>query len=356
MAASVAAERRTEWESDEMSEQERREKSVSRRGFVQGASLLAGAAMGSVLPGVAHAAQTDAGTPVTLGKRMLGRTGERVSMLTLGTAPLGQGPASDKEGQALVERALELGVNYFDTARIYGNAERFLAPVLKRNRDKMFLATKVWADEVPDFDKLMTQSFRTLGVDHVDLMHIHSLGNKDIDKLLATGGVMDFLEKKKEQGVIRFIGISGHNYPSKFKRMVDTGRVDVMMVAMNFADRHTYDFERRVLPAARAQNMGVACMKVYGGVKATPDSPWTNYQKVSPCQMPEAFLPNAVRYSLSLPGVATAVIGVHSIAQLEQNVAFAKAYQPLSDVETASLENYGKELAEAWGPRFGAAT
>jgi hypothetical protein len=285
--------------------------------------------------------------------RTLGRTGVKVSTLTLGTAPLGQGPATIKEGQAVVERALELGVNYIDTAQIYGNAEAFIAPVMKQHRDRAFLASKVWADEVDTFDKKLTEVFNTLKVDMIDLLHIHSLGGKDVDKILAKGGVLDYLDKKKEQGVIRFIGISGHNHPMKFKRMIDTGRVDVMMVAMNFADRHTYGFEEKVLPAAREQNTGVACMKVFGGVKATKDSPWTNYNHISPAQMPAVYFRNAVRYALDLPGVATAVIGVHSIEQLEQNVAFVRNHEPLSEAETESLLDHGKKLAADWGPRFG---
>lgn len=335
-----------------MSDQHNATDSVSRRGFLHAGAGVAGAA---ALAGPATVTAIAAGekSPDGLPRRVLGRTGVKVSTVTLGTAPLGQGPATVKEGQAAVERALELGINYIDVARIYGNAEQFTAPVLRRHRDDIFLATKVWADDAAEFDKLMKVSFRTLGVDHVDLMHIHSLGNKDIDKLLAKGGVMDYLEKRKDRGDIRFIGISGHNYPGKFKRMVDTGRVDVMMVAMNFADRHTYGFETKVLPAANRQNMGVACMKVYGGVKATPKSPWTNYSKIAPSQMPQAFLTSAVRYALGLPGVATAVIGVHHLEQIEQNVRFARNYEPLTDVEAASLDEYGRELAKAWGPRFG---
>jgi len=300
---------------------------------------------------------TGAERPGKMPMRVLGRTGVKVSTLTLGTAPLGQGPGTFKECQALVERSLELGINFLDTARIYRNgdkyAEEFIAPVMKRHRDGVFLASKVWADEVDKFDQTLGETFKALGVDMIDLMYIHSLGHKDMDRLLAKGGVLDYLEKKREQGAIRFIGVSGHHKPGVYNRIIETGRIDVVMVAMNFVDRHIYAFEDKVLPAAQKQNMGVAAMKVYGGVKVGPKSVWGNYDKLAPSQLPAEHHRNAVRYALGLPGVATAVIGPHTIEQLEQNVEYVKSYKPLSETERSTLLKKGKALAAAWGPRFG---
>ena len=123
-----------------------------------------------------------------------------------------------------------------------------------------------------------------------------------------------------------------------------------MMVAMNFVDRHTYGFETKVLPAALEQNMGIACMKVYGGMKGgfgVAEGPNTGPMVQSKMKR------MAVRYALGLPSVASCVIGPHTVDQLRENVQLANDYQPLSDKEFASLLADGKKLATQWGPHFG---
>jgi predicted aldo/keto reductase-like oxidoreductase len=122
------------------------------------------------------------------------------------------------------------------------------------------------------------------------------------------------------------------------------------MVAMNFVDRHIYGFETKVLPVAREYGLGIACMKVYGGMKgpfSAADGP--NAGPMMPLNMKEM----AIRYALGLDGVATVVIGPHTVEQLRENAALVKAYQPLLPDEQTSLLALGKQLAPSWGPHFG---
>jgi predicted aldo/keto reductase-like oxidoreductase len=331
---------------------------VSRREFLEQGGLLCGAAGAGLIPLPAAAAET---TPPGGGKddpaddlgaiprRTLGRTGEKVSILGLGTACMGEGPEDAGECAGVFGEAIDRGINYIDTARIYVDAETALGRVLKTRRDKVFLATKCMVDSREDAEKSFETSLRELGVDHVDLLHLHSTGDRDLDKVLAPGGVWDYLLKQKEKGKTRFVGITGHNRPEKFLRMLGTGQVDVMMVAMNFVDRHTYGFEEKVLPAARARGTGVMAMKVFGGIRGG----FPMNRQIRPSQMDPIYLQIAVRYALSLEGVTGAVIGVHSSKELRQNIRYVLNAPPLSSSELIALEAHGKRIAPEWGPRFG---
>ncbi|HIE52271.1 MAG TPA: aldo/keto reductase, partial [Armatimonadetes bacterium] len=153
----------------------------------------------------AHTVTTAPGRPSAavepgLPKRTLGRTKEKVTILGLGTAPVGEGPIGLQEGLRIFQEAIELGVNYIDTARIYGNAEEILGHLVPQQRDRLFIATKVWADTREQAERSLTQSLRLMKLDYVDLVHIHSAGNRNLDKVLAPKGVLDYLLEQKERG------------------------------------------------------------------------------------------------------------------------------------------------------------
>ena len=284
-----------------------------------------------------------------LPRRVLGRTGLQITALGLGTAPMGEGPASVGDCIRVYSEAIDRGIRYVDTARIYGKAEDALGEVLKTRREQVVLATKCMCDERAKAEESFHESLRRLGVDSVDILHLHSTGDRDLDKVLAPGGVWEFFRAMKKEGKARFLGITGHNRPAKFVRMIETGDVDVLMCALNFADRYTYGFEDKVLPAARAQGTGILAMKVFGGIRGG----FAYVRERRPSQMQELYLQNSVRYALEISGVAGLVIGVHDSEELRQNLAFVKSYTPLSAKERASLETHGRRLAEDWGPRWG---
>ncbi len=168
----------------------------------------------------------------------------------------------------------------------------------------------------------------------------------DLRTALSKNGVLHALQKAKRDGLCRFIGISGHHRPAKFVRALQDFDIDVMMCAVNFADRHTYNFERTVFPIAARKNVGLVAMKVYGGAD------WRS-QARSNRMMPEEYLRQAFRYALSLPNVALNVVGMASREELAENLRWAKSFKPLTAGERSALEEPGRRLAARWGAHFG---
>jgi hypothetical protein len=296
----------------------------------------------------AWGAAVDEGKP--LPTRTLGRTGVQVTILGLGTAPIGEARIDRKEAERVFGEVMDRGVNYIDTARIYGHAEEVLGNLVPSRRDRLFLVTKVWTDNGAQAQKAFEESLRQLKVDHVDLVHIHHVGDKDLDKVLGPDGVLEYLLRQKQAGKLRFIGVSGHARPPRFVRMVETGQIDVVMAVMNYADCNTYDFEGQVLPVCRKRNVGVVAMKVYAGIKGG----FPNHRKAwVGCVTPRERMPQAMAYALDLEGVSSAIIGPFTLEQALQNIEWARQYRPLTAPERESLLAYGKELAPQLGPRYG---
>src|SRR5205823_14441972 len=143
-------------------------------------------------------------------------------------------------------------------------------------------------------------------------VHLHNFGDETLwgDHKLVFGdrGAMGALREAKRQGVVRFIGASGHLHPTRFHQALDSGEIDVLMNAVNFVVQHTYDFEHKVWSRARRENIGLVAMKVLGGNAGTAGG----------FKLPEDHYELAIRYALSIPGLAVAVIGLENVAELEQ--------------------------------------
>jgi len=225
--------------------------------------------------------------------------------------------------------------------------------VLKTRRDKVFLATKLWADTWEDAEKSLNQSLEQLQTDAVDVLHLHNAGGRDIDQVLGKRGAWEFLLDAKKKGKTRFVGLTGHCRAARFVPILETGTVDVMMVAMNFVDRHVYGFEKVALPVARKHGTGVMAMKIFGGVRGG----FKNYgqRNPHPSQMSPEHYTDSIRYAKTLEGVTGMVIGAHNSDQVRKNIASVLAAKPLSTEEFDALCEKGKPLAPSWGARFGPA-
>ena len=294
---------------------------------------------------------TTAITPATLPQKIFGRTGEQVPALGLGTAPGGMG-LSDEEAIALFDLAIDLGVTYIDTAPGYERAHRQLSHIVPHRREEIFLVTKAPEDTAQGLLDNLQQSLDDLGTDRVDLIYIHSLGHRDIDRVLAPDGAVAGLRRAKERGLTRFVGFTAHHAPWKSARLLrEAGAdLDATMLALNFADRHVYNFQQEVLPLAREQGLGVAAMKVYGGGRDM------KYEEPTPSALAINGWDDhrtALRYALGLPGVDLAVIGVYSEEELRQNIDWVQSFQPLSEDECMALEERGRPIAAQWGEHFG---
>ncbi|MCS6859723.1 MAG: aldo/keto reductase [Abditibacteriales bacterium] len=283
-------------------------------------------------------------------QRVLGKTGVRVPILGFGTAPTGT-RRTRQEAIALYNEAIDLGVNYMDTAPEhmgYGKAQEQLGYVLRERRKEVFLVTKCFEPKADDALRLLEQNLKLLQTDYADLVFAHSIGSDkmDLDTVMGKGGVMEMLMKAKKEGLTKYIGVSGHDRPWKFLKILESFEIDVMMNAVNFVDKHTYDFENKVWPVAAKKNVGLVAMKVLGG--AQYDS-----KALSNRKMPTAHIPVAIRYALGLPHVACAVIGMATREELRRNLALVKAFKPLTPQELAELDKIGARLAKKWKEHFG---
>ncbi len=307
-------------------------------------------AAGAAAIALAGAAPTPASESDALPTRALGRTKANVTILGLGTAPIGEARLEIPTAVKIFGEVMDRGVNYIDTARIYGIAEQALGQLVPQRRDKLFLVTKVWTDSADAAEKAFSESLRTMKVDHVDLVHIHNAGDKNPDKVLGKDGVLQYLLKQKQAGKLRFIGMSGHCKPNAFLRILETDQIDVVMPVMNYADRNIYNFEEKVLPECRKRNVGVVAMKVYAGIKGG----FPNHRKGSVgCNTKPELLPLALAYALDLQGVSSAIVGPFTLEQALQNIQFAKQYKPLTPQQRQTILAEGQTLASTLGPRYG---
>ncbi len=316
---------------------------ISRRNFARAGALAAGAAL---------AASGRAEEPPAVGaveRVELGRTGAKVSRLGIGCAYLDRGNVSTDDVAATIHRGLELGVNYLDVARTYGAAEEKMGPTVKEVRDRVFLVTKVLEPTYDGAWKSLRESLKKLQTDHVDLVHLHNFGDDNLwgDDAMVFGakGAMGALREARKQGLVRFIGASGHLHPSRFHRAIDSGEIDVLMNAVNFIVRHTYDFEHKVWARARTLNLGLVAMKVLGGAKRAEGG----------FKMDDEHYERALRYVLSVPGLSTAVVGLENVAELEKAVATVAAARPFSPEEERDVARRGLELAAEpeWSKVYG---
>jgi len=337
------------------------ESGISRRHFVRQSGLLAaGAARGAGTASAAgedNALKTGVSGPSELPRAVLGRTGESVTKMSLGTVPSGlpEG-ATPKDVARMVDVALEAGIRSIDVAPAYINAEEGAGMALGNRRKEVFLSTKVAADTVEAAEESFANSLRLLKTDCVDVLYLHSVGSRakdrDPDVVLRPDSVFPWILKQKKLGKCRFVGVSSHNGPLLCKQVLETGDVDVLLTVINFVDRYTYNHEGTLIPVARKHGTGVIAMKVFGGARRVLE-PGQEKDLAGPAEMVGHDFSLAIRYALSVPGVTAVNLGCHTPEQLHQNVATVKACKPLSDEERKQLDRIGRRLAPKWSERFG---
>lgn len=255
---------------------------------------------------------------MTLPTRLLGRTGARVSVIGLGTGAFGFGKVAHEQGVAIVRRALQLGVTYFDTAHFY-ESELMVGEGLEGSRSGVFLATKVTKRNREAALADLELSLKQLRTDYLDLWLLHTVNTVgDLDAVTGPGGALEAAVEAQRAGRVRFIGISGHARPSVHALALERFPFDVVMPALGIIDTLVTGPQHFLLPAVKRTGCGLVAMKVLGAgaLKEVSDL--------------------ATRYSLSL-GAHTAVVGVESVAEVEQAVAAGANQQPLTPEEHARL-------------------
>jgi len=284
-------------------------------------------------------------TPRAMPTRNLGRTGYRVGIFSLG----GQAAVEQADNEAvaipIVERALDLGVNYIDTSARYGGAERwserYIGQVMKRRRSEAFLATKTHDRTRDGSLKLLEKSLQLLQTDHVDLWQIHNLAkNEEVEQIFAPDGAVQALVKAREQGMVRFLGVTGHADPTVLMEAIRRFAFDTVLMALNAADPHHLSFEKGLLPLAVEREMGIVGMKIpaRGRILSswTPPPPEQQRWGQVTTRPGSITMKEAMRYVLSLP-VSTVIVGCDTIAQVEENVQLARAFTPMSVTQMAEI-------------------
>ena len=295
---------------------------ISRRQFLESIGL--GAAAGTTLLLLTDGAVATP-TADAIPKRTLGRTGAKVSILAFGCGSRFLMYKDDDSATAILNRAIDLGITYLDTAYAYGDgqSETRVGKVMASRRKQVWLATKIPDRTRDEFLRRLEASLKRLQTDHVDLVHIHSLGQADdLAKIEAPNGALKGLMEAREQKMARFVGMTSHTNGEVMAQAIKRHDLDCVQMALN-ASRNGR-FEELALPAANAKNLGVIAMKVTGQEFLVGDGPG------------KADMNSLLRYSMGLP-VTTAVVGMPRPEMLAHNVETARSYSALSDSEKERL-------------------
>ncbi len=262
-------------------------------------------------------------------RRPLGRTGHDVTQFALGGEGVLRTHGRMAEAVAVIHRALDQGVNYCDTAPAYAGSLDYYGAALGERRRDVFLASKTHDRTRDGSLRLLDESLKRLRTDHLDLWQLHDLRTPgDLRAIFGPGGALEALIQAREEGRVRFLGLTGHHDPAILLDAMGRFDFDTVLVALNGADVHRSSFARTVLAEAARKEMGVIGMKVYAAgqlVRAAAHG-------LTPAQ--------AMGYVLSLPGVSTVVIGCSSPGEVDQNAQIARDFRPFDRSVLHAVEQH----------------
>jgi len=268
-------------------------------------------------------------------KRKLGSTGVEVTILGLGGEGVLRTFGHEKEAYALIHRAIDLGITYFESARAYSGSESYYGLALGERRKDIFLTSKSHARDKKGAMAHLQETLVNMKTDHLDLWQVHDVRTADeVQTIFGPGGAIEAFIEAKQKGMIRFIGVTGHHDPSITRQCIEMFDFDTVLVPVNPAEPSYQSFIEGVIPLANKRQMGIIGMKVYfrGFAARIP-----GFKSMSPF----------FRFALSQP-ISTAVIGCDDLRQLEENVGLARSFNPMSDKETGELVDfvspYAREL------------
>jgi hypothetical protein len=302
---------------------------MTRRDFVKVGSAGAAAALVMGRSGVGAA-------PPPMPERALGRTGHTVRLFSLGGQATLEKPGTREASLAIINRAIDLGVNYIDTAAAYGRSrepgsttppisQSYIGEVMKARRREVFLASKTHDRTRDGSLKLLEESLTLLNTDHLDLWQLHNVRtDEQLDQIFGKDGAIEALTRARDQKMVRFLGITGHFDPAILAKGLERFPFDCLLVALNPADRHRLSFIDDLLPLANKQQLGIIGMKIPARGRLLRADGISSMRQT-------------MHYTLSLP-ISTVIVGCDTVAQLEENVAIAREFTPMPDGEMRRLE------------------
>jgi aryl-alcohol dehydrogenase-like predicted oxidoreductase len=304
--------------------------STTRREFLTHAA--AGVTMAALAQDVltSQSAGTDTGLPT----RLLGRTGQRVSILCLGGWHIGS-LKDQSEAIRIMHAAVDEGLTFFDNCWDYhdGGSEEVMGKALAGGRrEKVFLMTKNCERDYAGSMRCLDDSLRRLQTDRIDLWQFHEIiYDSDPDWVFEKGGIKAALEARKA-GKVRHIGFTGHKDPRIHLAMLGKPfEWDAAQMPINALDAHYRSFQKQVVPVCLKQRVGVIGMKGFGGGPGIAAKAGLSAAE-------------AYRYALSQP-VASQVVGITSMEQLKEDVALARRFSPMSRDEQTALSARVRDVA-----------
>ncbi|MDT8357632.1 MAG: aldo/keto reductase [Methanomicrobiaceae archaeon] len=258
--------------------------------------------------------------------RELGTTGEKVSIIGIGGFHLGI-PQDPAEAVSLVREAIDSGINFLDNSWDYhrGESERRMGEALKGGyRERAFVMTKVDGRTKEAARAQLEESLHRLGVDCIDLVQLHEVIRfSDVKRAFAPGGAIEAMVEARDEGLVRFIGFTGHKDPDIQLRMLDHEFAwDAVQIPLNVLDAHFRSFEKGVLPGLVERKIGVIGMKPFSAGMLFDTGTVTAIE--------------ALHYVMNLP-VDVVVTGMESRADLAQALEAAASFRPLDDEEVESI-------------------
>ncbi len=250
--------------------------------------------------------------------RTFGKTGEAFPILSFGGQRIVDGhDCTEDEAVEIVNTAIDRGIRYFDTAWMYsdGQAETRLGLVVKNRRKEMWIATKTWDTSRDGARGQLETSLSRLQTDYVNEWRFHNLFDYErLDAFTGKGGALEAAIQAREEGLVKYISISGHSDPQILIEALDRFPFDSALVAVSALDHFILSFAEEFLHVANDRGVATIGMKVLGLGSLTHE------------------VERSLRYAFGLP-VSTVIVGMESMAQLEQNLSIAESYTPMSDDE-----------------------
>jgi aryl-alcohol dehydrogenase-like predicted oxidoreductase len=298
--------------------------------------------LGLTTAAVASASQLRASkaTPSNpIARRTLGKTGEQLSIIGFGGIVVMD--ESSGEASNIVAEAVDRGINYFDVAPSYGNAQKMLGPALAPYRNKCFLACKTEGRMKQDSRAQLEESLKLLKTDHLDLYQFHALTKmSDLDKVLGPGGAMETMEAAKKEGKIRYIGFSVHSAETALAAM-DRYNFDTVLFPLNWVLVSQANFGPQILERAQEKQMGILALKSMAKT-VWPADEKKNHPDPKCWYQPAAFPGEAslgLRWTLSHPITAAIPPGDERYFRLAMDVA--QNYKPIEAHEEEALLSGG---------------
>jgi len=255
---------------------------------------------------------------------ILGKTGVRIPKMVIGLGSRFMA-VDEEKGLEILETALNLGFYYWDTAAIYKNDTQFseerIGKILAPIRSQIFLSTKVSERKADEAKRTIESSLKRLNTDYIDLFQVHSITTEEeVKQFGAADGVLPVLQKYREQGVIKYIGFTGHTSASAMKLAAEMYDFDTMLIAMNHQQKGE-KFEENPVQFAAAKGMGVLAMKTI--------RPRETVTTLNPDDL--------IRYALSLKGVTAVTVGIDKKELLVENAGIIKNFKPFDEEKMKSL-------------------